>query len=222
LQLLDELLAVRLTIMDEPELYQPVQVIQRWWSPLPFPPQVRTALVPIIDKLTAGIVFRARGEQRSEALLQRLKEAVNDRSRFEQTTRNIVEGEPGLTGDLQDWLRGIERVPTAARSSLTLAAVGQEGFVHQLAELFRASFDASGEPNGTTNLVEMVRSLAAQYGLSRIGVEHDSVEFLPAIFDTASGVLPSERTVKVIRPAIVRRRRDGGIDVLLKGLVVDT
>jgi hypothetical protein len=54
IELSDEILAVRLTIMDEPDLYDLVQVVHRWWAPRPFPDIVNTAMEPIIDKLTAG------------------------------------------------------------------------------------------------------------------------------------------------------------------------
>jgi hypothetical protein len=217
IELLDEILAVRLTIMDEPDLYDLVQVVHRWWAPRPFPDNVNEAMEPIIDKLTAGLVFRARGGQRSEALLQRLKQAINNEELYKGRIQEIVESETGLSGEIQDWIRGMERGTSRQRSSSALSAVGAESFVQQLAELFRLTLDSR---EGTNNdpLQRAVRSFASLHGLAAVGNAGDIVEYSPNVFDLPPGDFPKERSVKIVRPPIMRRRHDGGSDIILKGL----
>jgi hypothetical protein len=220
-EFLNEMLSIRLTIMDEPALYEPVSVIFRWWSPLPFPAKVSAALNPIVDKLLAGIVFRARGSQRSELLLQRLKEAFNNRQTFDQRITQLLSEEPGLSSEIQDWLRGIHRNNSAEGASSALASVNTESFLRELAELLRASFDVSDVRSGA-HLAEMVRALGLQYGLSTVGTMGQRVEYSPNLYELPTGEKPSERTVVIVRPAIVRRRRDGGTDVMQRGIVRNT
>lgn len=217
IELLDEILAVRLTIMDEPDLYDLVQVIHRWWAPRPFPEIVNAAMEPIIDKLTAGLVFRARGGQRSEVLLQRLKQAINNEELYRRRINEIVEGEAGLSGEIQDWVRGIERGAHRQGSSSVLSAVSTESFVRQLAELFRLTLDAR-ESSDSDALQRAVRSLASVHGLAAIGAAGDIVEYSPNVYDLPPGDFPKERSVKIVRPPIMRRRHDGGSDIVLKGL----
>jgi hypothetical protein len=215
--LLDEILAVRLTIMDEPDLYDLIQVVHRWWAPRPFPDVVNAAMEPIIDKLTAGLVFRARGGQRSEVLLQRLKQAINNEELYKNRIQEIVGSEAGLPGEIQDWIRGMERGTSKQRSSSALSAVGAESFVHQLAELFRLTLDGRESANNDP-LQRAVRSVASLHGLAAVGNAGDIVEYSPNVYDLPPGDFPKERSVKIVRPPIMRRRHDGGSDIILKGL----
>jgi hypothetical protein len=215
-ELLNEILAVRLTIMDEPELYDLVQIIHRWWSPRSYPESVAAALDLIIDKLLAGLVFRARGGQRSELLLQRLKQAINSEERYKLRMSEILESEIGLSGDVQDWLRGLDRGTNKLAPASTLSAVGTESFVKHLAEIFRLAADE--EITSKDQLQSAVRSIANQYGLTVVGKEGDVVEYSPNTYDLPPGEFPKERSIRIVRSPIVRRRRDGGSDIILKGL----
>ena len=141
--MLNEILAVRLIVMDEPVLYDLIQVVHRWWAPRPFPEPVTVAMASIVDKLVAGLVFRARGGQRSEVLLQRLKQAINNEELYKHRILEIIRREAGLSGEIQDWIRGMERGTSKPRSSSALSAVGAGSFVQQLAELFRLTLDGS-------------------------------------------------------------------------------
>lgn len=215
IELLDEILAVRLTI--KPDLYDLVQVVHRWWAPRSFPDIVSASIEPIIDKLTAGLVFRARGGQRSEVLLQRLKQAINSEELYKGRIREIVENETGLLGEIQDWIRGMERGTSRQRSSSALSAVGAESFVQQLAELFRLTLDGRESANNDP-LQRAVRSVASLHGLAAVGNAGDIVEYSPNVYDLPPGDFPKERSVKIVRPPIMRRRHDGGSDIILKGL----
>jgi hypothetical protein len=194
-----------------------VQVIRRWWVPRPFPDVLNAAMEPIIDKLTAGLVFRARGGQRSEALLQRLKQAINNEELYRKRILEIVDSEAGLSGELQDWIRGMERGTSKQSSSSALSAVAAESFMRQLAEIFCLTLDGRESVNSDP-LQRAVRSVASQYGLAAVGSAGDIVEYSPNVYDLPPGEFPKERSVTIVKPPIIRRRHDGGSDIILKGL----
>lgn len=228
-QLLDELLAVQLTLMDEPEIYEVLEPLRRWWSPAPYPKPVRDALTPIVDKLMAGIIFRARGGQQSERLVQRLRQALNDDRATKSKLSEIAEVEYGLSPDIQDWLLGIERrstLDTAAASRL-FSGISEEGFVAAIAPAFALaqeelalSTPSSQDRAHENHLASVVATIGRQYGLETVGAVGDEVEYSPSAHETVDGKAPKDRNVKVVRPMIIRRRSDGGRDVIVKGLVV--
>jgi hypothetical protein len=222
-RLLDGLVAVRLSLMTEAELYQPVQLPWQWWSPLPYPAEVTEAMAPIIDKLTAGIVFRARSGQRSPGLRQRLEQALNSEKAARARLIEIAESEPGLPPDVQDWLRGIERTesPAASPAAEALAAVGTERFLRAFAPLFLAASEREtpGAPNRAALLASLAKALGAEYGLELVGQPGDEVTYAPLAHEMAEGQPPVEGRVRLARPMVVRRRGDHGMDVIVKALV---
>ncbi|MEA2878503.1 MAG: hypothetical protein QOF14_3699 [Hyphomicrobiales bacterium] len=222
IQLLDEFLAVRLTLMDEPEIYEVLERLRRWWSPARYPAKVTEALTPIVDKIVAGIVFRARGGQRSESLLQRLRQAINDEKEISRRLTALASNETGLSPDVQDWLLRIERKPShGTEGSRLLAAVGEESFIRALAPAFLQATESVSSANNSVAgpLADMVISLGSQFGLTVIGKPGDEVEYSPSTHDSVQGAPPRERRVSVVRPPVLRRRADGGSDVIMKGLV---
>jgi hypothetical protein len=223
LEFLDDILAVRLTLMDEPDLYQAIQVIHRWWFPRPFSVAIRKVARPIEDKLIAGIVFRARGGQRSEILLQRLKQLTNDDAAFQTKINGLVTSEPGLPDDTKDWLRGIERRPARSGSAAVLSSVSFESYLPQFGQLLRVSREVSVRPiaESERHLRNLVDSIASDLGLRLMNAPGDKVDFVPTMYTTLSGDPPKERTVEVVSAPIVRVRQDGTLDTILKGLVKD-
>lgn len=221
--LLDELLALRLTLMDEPELYEVLEPIRRWWSQTRYPPKLAEALNPIIDKVMAGIVFRSRGGQRSDRLMQRLRQALNDDNETKRRLAELAKNEPGLPPEIQDWLLGIDRRPsrTGSEGSRLLTAVAEENFIRSLAPAFLLAHESVGaaiDNKDAARLAEIIRSLGTQFGLAVIGKVGDVVEFSPAAHEHV-GVTPTERHVTLVQPPVLRRRADGGHDIILRGLV---
>jgi hypothetical protein len=222
-RLLDTLIAVRLSLMTEAELYQPVQLLWQWWSPLPYPAEVTEALAPIIDKLAAGIVFRARSGERSPGLRQRLEQALNSEKAARARLVEIAESEPGLPPDVQDWLRGIDRTesPALSPAAEALAAVGTERFLRAFAPLFLAASEneTPGAPDRGARLASLAKALGAEYGLELVGRPGDQVTYAPLAHEMAEGQPPVEGRVRLARPMVVRRRGDHGMDVIVKALV---
>ena len=223
-RLLDELLAVRLTLMDEPEMYEFLEPLRRWWSQTRYPRELTEALTPIVDKIVAGIVFRARGGQRAERLMQRLRQAVNDDNQIKQKLSGLAKSETGLSPDVQDWLLGINRTPASAGSdgSRLLTAVAEESFLRSLAPAFLLAHESPASTHNSQDvarLAAMVKSVGAQFGLSVVGKPGDQVDYSPTAYEGIDGVPPSEHRVILGRPPVLRRRADGGSDVIVKGLV---
>jgi hypothetical protein len=226
--LLDELLAIRLTLMDEAEIYEVLEPLKRWWSPIPYPRLLSEALTPIVDKIVAGIIFRARGGQRSESLLLRLRQALNDDKSAKNKLSNLARTENGLAPDIQDWLLGIERRPSigAQANSRILSAVGEEGFIRAMAPAFMLAHEmltstaiSKTYSNLEIQLASLVLAIGSQYGLEIVGKVGDRVEYSPAAHESVGGIPPLERHVEIIRPIVVRQRNDGSRDVITKGLV---
>jgi hypothetical protein len=86
-----------------------------------------------------------------------------------------------------------------------------------LAELFRLTLDGRESANNDP-LQRAVRSVASLHGLAAVGNVDDIVEYSPNVYDLPPGGFPKERSVKIVRPPIMRRRHDGGSDIILKGL----
>lgn len=221
--LLDELLAVRLTLMDEAELYQVLEPIRRWWAQTRYPPRLAQALTPIIDKIMAGIVFRARGGQTSESLMQRLRQAINDENDTRRRLAAVAKSETALSPEVQDWLLRIERksLNTGSERSRLLTAVAEENFVRAFAPAFRLAHESSTntDDEGAVRLAALVRSIGVQFGLIVVGKAGDLVEYSPAAHEHVDGGLPAERRVRLVHPPVVRRRADGGSDMIMRGLV---
>jgi hypothetical protein len=224
IRLLDTLVAMRLGLMTEAELYQPVQLLWQWWSPLSYPAEVAEAMAPLIDKLTAGIVFRAQSGQRSPGLRQRLEQACNSEKAARARLLGIAESEKGLAPDVQDWLRGIERMaqPAASPAEEALAAVSTERFLRAFAPLFLAASEPEtpAAPNRAARLASLAKALGAEYGLVLVGRVGDQVSYAPLAHEMADGEPPPvEGMVRLARPMVVRRRGDHGMDVIVKALV---
>jgi hypothetical protein len=222
--LLDELLAVRLTLMDEAELYQVLEPLRRWWAPSRYPANLEQALTPIIDKIIAGIVFRARSGQTSDSLMQRLRQAMNDVNETRRRLSALASSETGLSPEVQDWLLRIERKPSSAASSQSrlLTAVAEQNFVLAFAPAFLLAEEGAtaGHHNpDAARLAELVKSIGAQFGLAVIGKVGDVVEYSPSTHEHVDGGLPSERRVILVHPPVLRRRADGGSDIIMRGLV---
>jgi hypothetical protein len=221
-RLLDALAATRLRLITEAELYRAVPLLRQWWSPLPYPPEVTEAMAPLVDKLVAGIVFRARAGRRSPGLCQHLEEALTDEKDARARMIRIAESEPGLAPEIADWLRGIERVaPEAAAADTPLAAVSAEGFLRAFAPLFLAASEAetAPDPDRAARLASLAKAVGAAYGLELVGKPGDAVRYAPLAYEAADGKAPDDAPVRLARPMVVRRRGDRGMDVILKGLV---
>lgn len=221
--LLDELLAVRLTLMDEPEFYEVLEPLRRWWGQKKYPAKLEEALTPIVDKVLAGIVFRARGGQRSESLMLRLRQAINDDSETNHKLAALAKTEAGLSPDVQDWLLRIGRKAssTGSEGSRLLTAVAEERFIRALAPAFllAATTGAVQNDKDVARLTEIVKNIGTQFGLEIVGKAGDVVEFSPAAHEHIEGGTPNEHRVTLVQPPVLRRRVDGGNDIIMRGLV---
>jgi len=229
-RLLDEIFAVKLTLIVEPDTYAVLDRVERWWQPLPYPKPLKDALAPITDKLVTGITLRARWGQKSESLAARLKQSFGGKDVAAGRLNQIAQDEPGITAEIGDWLRGRRRSEIEGGSGLvgSLRAVSDENVTNSIAALLldaEEALNAIGNTgrddiaHHTRRLCQSVRSLAAQRGLEVVGKELDVVEYLPVNHQTISGEAPADAWVEIVRPMVVRRRRDASEDIVIRAVV---
>lgn len=231
-RLLDEIFAVRLTLIVEPEAYAVLETFQRWWQPLSYPKPLCDALLPITDKLITGITLRARWGQRSDSLASRLSQSYGDRDAAARRLRQIAENETGLTAEIDDWLRGRKRETHEGASVIasSLRAVSNEDLTGAVAPLLLDAEEALAALSKATagdsvhharRLANAIKSLALQRGLHIVGNQGDIVEYLPLAHQTVSDQAPADPWVEIVRPMVVRRRRDGSEDIVVRAIVTE-
>jgi hypothetical protein len=228
-QLLDELFSVNLTLIAEPEAYAPIDVLNRWWEPLPLPEPVQTACRPIADKMIAAITLRARMGQRSEALAARLAQALSSKKAAQQLLLHIADTEH-LAPDIDDWLRDRVRAPSGTTEALkrVLGELSANELMAEIAplvlEAHQLSSSESNEPyeghqGYPRSIVDRLNLIASQFQIEVVGRIGDVVEYAPNAHKTLSDLAPANHQVRVIQPMVVRRRQDGSLDILQKAIV---
>ena len=231
-KLLDEIFSVRLTLIVDADAYTVLETFEHWWRPIPYPKQLSDALRPILDKLITGLTLRARWGQKSESLGTRLRQALGDRGKAVQYLKRIAEDESGLSDEVDDWLRGRRRKASYEARSIvdSLRAASNEDLSEAIALLLLDAEEILGSlANDEIELDETidharrlaigVKSLASQRGLESIGFQGDVVEYRPRSHQTVSDSVPGDSTVQIVRPMVVRQRRDGSRDIVIRAIV---
>ena len=231
-KLLDEIFSVRLTLIVEPETYAVLETFEWWWRPVAYPKLLKDAVRPITEKLITGITLRARWGQKSDSLSSRLKQSLQDRGAAARRLQQIADEETGLPAEIDDWLRGRVRKPHADTGTVvtSLQAVAREDLTKEMAKLLLDAEEAaamidisdSNSAHHVKRLINSVKSLASQLRLETVGNEGDFVEYLPLAHETASGQRPADPRVEIIRPMVVRKRRDGSEDIILRAIVSES
>lgn len=230
IELLEEILATEFTLIAEPDAYAPLAVLAKWWQPLPFPKALSEALKSVTRKLKSAVTLRARMGQRSETLVLRLAQSLGPGSSPGDILVAIADQEGGLTSDIDDWLRGRERMTSATSKAVVsmLSETGISDFVQAFAPLLLDCSDATAALSQSVDsrLAALVRRLcvrvdaiAIDLGLSVAGQRGDIVEYNPSLHRTSDGSIPPELSVRIIRPMVVRKRQDGSQDVLERAIV---
>ena len=153
-----------------------------------------------------------------------------DRGAAAQQLRQIADEETGLPAEIDDWLRGRVRKSHADTRTVaaSLQAVAKEDLTQHVAKLLLDAEEAvdattdisdSNSTHHVRRLIKSVKSLASQLRLETVGNEGDFVEYLPLAHETTSGQRPADSRVEIIRPMVVRKRRDGSEDIILRAIV---
>lgn len=231
--LLDELLTALPGLSAEPKAYAVVEIFRNWWQPLPYPERLQQALAPIVDKLLGRITSLAREKKLSEDLSLRLRQALGNPEEATRMLAQIADRETGLAPEIHDWLRGKKRTTSAAAGALrrALQSVSSEDIIAAIAPLFLeaeeavASFEKDSPEEMADHLRRLatrIRSLATHRGLEIVGEPGEVVQYSPSAHETLTGIIPREPSVQILRPMVIRRRQDGGEDILVKALVSES
>jgi hypothetical protein len=230
LNLLDEILVTDFTLIPDADTYAPLAVLFRWWQPSSYPDKVTQALTEIVHKLISAIRLRARMGQRSETLSLRLRQALGSQAAAAEALAEVAQTERGLDATIDDWLRGNVRESSATSAAVGSLLAGSAGveIIKSVAPLLLDCAEAmsianhTNDPKAATELRRIcsrVNSLASELNLVVAGRVSDLVEFNRTAHRTLDGSIPSEPTVRVIRPMVVRRRADGSQDIVERAIV---
>ncbi|MGH7070453.1 MAG: hypothetical protein ACREFO_10615 [Acetobacteraceae bacterium] len=225
-RLLDEMIAAESALATDPRSYAVLETIQGWWRPQPFPKGLVQDLVQVKRRLESAITLRARMGQRSESLAMRLRQALGPGARGGDALTRIADATEGLTGDVDDWLRGRLRSAsaTAKAASALLEAASSGDFIAAFAPLLLDSKEAregtSGQLPDLLRICNRIDAIAMTLGFVISGRPGDIVEYNPVLHSTVDGSAPPDPLVRIIRPSVVRERIAGSRDVVVRAVVV--
>lgn len=232
ISLLDELFSIEFTLIADPEAYAALAVIARWWQSSSYPSAIVDGLKGVVRKLTSAIRLRARLGQKSDELVLRLRQALGGSSLAAAALIQIAETEAALAPEIDDWLRGRERVHSATAEAVEslLSGASTATLAEALAPLLLDSLESNAalaeQPASPLaahlrRINGRVQALAAELRLKVIGTVGELVEFNPLAHRTVSGAIPSEPSVRLRRPMVVRSRDDGSQDIVERALVAE-
>ena len=227
--LLDELLSVELSLIDEPSMYSPLAVIRKWWQVIPYPPELVRSLEPIVSKLDTAVLIRARAGQKSNALVGHLANAIGGRRKAKERLLTIANRHEGLLPEIDDWLRGRERAESAIGSTVTasLQGVADYSVLSQFARTLLEVKDIENQlelscielDEALKAIIHELFNFAHNNQIETYGDAGTTVEYRGEMHSSVDGRIPSETKVRIVREGVLRRRLDGGYDVLAKATV---
>lgn len=227
--LLDEILNVDLSLIVEPKSYSLLDVIRSWWQMIPFPKTLIDALIPIALKLKTAIVIRARFGQKSDSLVSHLATALGGREQARKFLRSVAEAHTELLPEIDDWLRGRDRIKSAIDDAVTksMQGVADQAVLVQVAPIillaseneFRHGDSDNNEYRELDLMIKYIITFARDNKIELFGDVGAMVEYSSELHSTSDGHIPTEASVHVLRSGVGRRRIDGGFDILLKASV---
>lgn len=225
--LLDEIISTEITLFTDAEIYSPLGIIDRWWQPMPYPLELESALAGLARKIISAVRHQSRIGIRSDALLSGLRYALGPGKSAKQALIKIAESEEGLSPEIDDWLRGHERQATSSVTAI-LSGVSISSFSTAFAPLLVECEEAVSLLGKTANeqtesvikrINIKVHAIAQELGLVILGKAGEITEYNPKAHKTADGSLPREPKVRIIKPMVIRERKDGAVDILEKAIV---
>lgn len=225
--LLDEIISSEIMLFTDAAIYSPLGILDRWWQPIHYSADLTAALSGLVRKITSAIRYQSRIGIRSDALLSGLKHSLGPGKSVKQALVKIAESEKGLAPEIDDWLRGHERQATSSVAAI-LSSVSVTSFSTSFAPLLIECEEAvnllgktaNEQPEAFLKRINIkVHAIAQDLGLAVSGTVGEITEYNPKAHKTVDGSLPHEPKVKIIRPMVVRERKDGAVDILEKAIV---
>ena len=227
--LLDEILNVDLSLIVEPKTYSFLDVIRSWWQVVPYPKALFEALEPIVLKLKTAIVIRARFGQKSDALVGHLATALGGRRETRKFLQSVAEAHTELLPEIDDWLRGRERIRGTIDDAVTktMQGVADQAILTQVAPTILLASESENRSSNNSDeqygelraIVNHISTFASNNNIELFGDVGVLVEYSSELHSTADRKIPTEVRVRILRSGVRRRRVDGGFDILLKASV---
>jgi len=237
-----DVVRTRFSVSSEPETYGALRYSREFFPGYTWSKELRSSLKLLEGDITESILLLGKQGICDDNLIDVLELVCGSREQTRSVTRNLADLHQELPEQVRFWLRTgrfdqqtkvsdalqesslLEADPLLAdlmlnveqvRELLTVVKTDVESALevfdpklHQVLTKFGDRFN---------DVLHQIENLAHKRGLMLLGQVGASVEYLPKYFAIASS--NPTRTVKIIRPAVVRRTSDGSPGgVVIKGL----
>lgn len=232
----------RFSVSSEPETYGALRYSREFFPGYAWSKDLRSALKLLENDITESILLLGKQGICDENLIDVLELVCGSREQTRSVTRHLADNHPELPEHVRNWLRTgrfdqqtkvsevlqesrlLEADPILATLMLDVEQLRELlGVVHTDVESALELFDPKLHQvlakfrDRVNDVLRQVDNLAHKRSLMLLGEVGASVEYVPKYFQITN-TSPS-RTVKVIRPAVVKRAADGSAGgVVLKGL----
>ena len=182
-------------------------------------------LKDVAQGLSNASVIRARFGQQSDALVGHLTTALGGRNEARKFLHSTAETYSGLLPEIDDWLRGRDRMKSTIDDAVTktMQGVATQAILIQVAPIILlasesevregdSDFERYSELKSTINYI---LTFAINNNIELFGDVGVIVDYNSELHSTADGRIPTEASVFVLRSGVRRRRVDGGFDILM-------
>ena len=240
---LSELVRTHFRLSTEPETYEPIRLIERWYHPASFPRQVSQKLERLSGLLVEGMGILAKQGVADSRLLRTLELLVG-KAASRRKLRTLADELSPLENSVDVWLRS-GRFPAKQRQT----ELAEESELRQLDELFgqlllyhenlkrrRIGLSsqltqalAAHDPDLRENaermfldidlIAQRIEHIARRRRLSLRGKPGDEVEYSPIDHELTAST-KGQRVVRIVEPAVIKRDTSGATSVVAKAQVV--
>ncbi|MDV3253549.1 hypothetical protein DevBK_19595 [Devosia sp. BK] len=244
LNLITQLLRLRLDARNDSDVYRAVGSIRNWWRPTRPPEPVERLVDGIVAMAVEVLQLLARGGVRDIELRMAVARALES-ARVNAIAARIAASDPTLAPDIAHWL-ATGKEPAAGQKSTSidslnefaeneiiarvmLAMISQDAgatdldLVASSLELFDADQAAlvRRAVGRTAVLRQWVDALADRRGLRVVGTPGELVSFDPTLHE-ASEPVQRNANVRIVEPGIRRTDHGGSTTIISKAQVIRT
>lgn len=237
-----DLVRAHFSIATEAETFSALKYCRGLFTSSSWPAEVRETMEFVVQDVCEALIMLGRQDIPNQGLLDQLELVCGNKDRARGVSTQLATKHTELPERIRDWLKRGRLVQTVSASytleeSLLRATepyIGlaliearrlkdQEDTARRIVSTLEI-FDPTLAPDvqdylaQTTSTIGAVEEVAKRREIDLLGTLGEEIEFAPKYFEPIGPV--AGRTVKVRRPAIVRRSLDGmPSEVVLKGLV---
>lgn len=239
---LHDLVRTHFSISTEAETFAALKYCRAFFTGISWPTEVREAMEFLVQDVSEAVVMLGRQDVPNQGLLDQLELVCGNKDRARAVSTQLASKHTELPEHIREWLKRGRLIQTITASNtleesllratepyIGLALIEARRLKDQddtakrivsTLEIFDPTLapDVQGYLAQTTSTIVAVEEIAKRRQIDLLGSLGEEIEFTPKYFEPIGPV--AGRTVKVRRPAIVRRSVEGmPSEVVLKGLV---